>query len=149
MGNPLASAGPSSINNIAHLLTMDTQQQPSPDDTKVDVIHSEFRESQPAALAYVPGTAEERALVRKIDRRMLPMLWWMYVFNYIDRTNIGVSAGSCVGANRISNVRATERQSRWDGGRSSPQLDRLLVSAINLLCRALIFVPQGRRELFD
>lgn len=40
---------------------------------------------------YVPGTAEERALLRKIDLRMLPILWLMYVFNYLDRTNIGVS----------------------------------------------------------
>lgn len=40
---------------------------------------------------YVSGTAEETALVRKIDRHMLPMLWVMYIFNYIDRTNIGVS----------------------------------------------------------
>ncbi|WVQ82889.1 hypothetical protein IAT38_005025 [Cryptococcus sp. DSM 104549] len=38
---------------------------------------------------YVPGTVEEKRLVRKIDRHLLPMLWLMYVFNYIDRTNIG------------------------------------------------------------
>lgn len=31
------------------------------------------------------GSAEERALVRKIDLRLLPMLWVMYIFNYIDR----------------------------------------------------------------
>jgi hypothetical protein len=41
---------------------------------------------------YVSGTPEETALVRKIDRHMLPMLWVMYIFNYIDRTNIGVSS---------------------------------------------------------
>lgn len=40
---------------------------------------------------YVPDTAEEKALVRKIDAHLLPMLWIMYVMNYIDRTNIGVS----------------------------------------------------------
>lgn len=40
---------------------------------------------------YVPGSPEEKALVRKIDRHVLPMLWVMYIFNYIDRTNIGVS----------------------------------------------------------
>ncbi|GFZ47584.1 hypothetical protein JCM24511_05328 [Saitozyma sp. JCM 24511] len=39
--------------------------------------------------AYLEDTLEERALVRKIDRRLLPMLWVMYIFNYIDRTNIG------------------------------------------------------------
>ncbi|WVF68722.1 hypothetical protein IAT40_003494 [Kwoniella sp. CBS 6097] len=38
---------------------------------------------------YVEGTDEEKRLVRKIDRHLLPMLWIMYVFNYLDRTNIG------------------------------------------------------------
>jgi len=38
---------------------------------------------------YTPGTAEEARLVRKIDKRLLPMLWLMYIFNYLDRTNIG------------------------------------------------------------
>lgn len=28
--------------------------------------------------AYVPGTEEEKRLVRKIDRHLLPMLWVMY-----------------------------------------------------------------------
>lgn len=41
--------------------------------------------------AYVPGTDAEKRLVRKIDKHLLPMLWVMYVMNYIDRTNIGVS----------------------------------------------------------
>lgn len=41
---------------------------------------------------YIPDTPEEKALVRKIDRHLLPMLWVMYVMNYIDRTNIGVSS---------------------------------------------------------
>ncbi|RSH85433.1 hypothetical protein EHS25_004829 [Saitozyma podzolica] len=39
--------------------------------------------------AYVEDTPEEKQLVRKIDRHLLPMLWVMYIFNYIDRTNIG------------------------------------------------------------
>ncbi|EKC97229.1 major facilitator superfamily transporter [Trichosporon asahii var. asahii CBS 8904] len=55
---------------------------------------------------YVPDTPEERALVRKIDIHILPMLWVMYIMNYwlhivprlhpptatdaqLDRTNIG------------------------------------------------------------
>jgi hypothetical protein len=44
---------------------------------------------------YVPGTAEERRLVRKMDLHLMPILWVMYIFNYIDRTNIGVSIGLC------------------------------------------------------
>jgi hypothetical protein len=43
-----------------------------------------------AAQEYVPGTPEERRLVRKMDLRLMPILWVMYIFNYIDRTNTGV-----------------------------------------------------------
>ncbi|KAH7134053.1 putative vitamin H transporter [Dactylonectria macrodidyma] len=38
---------------------------------------------------YVPGTAEEKKLVKKIDCFLMPILWIMYILNYIDRTNIG------------------------------------------------------------
>lgn len=37
---------------------------------------------------FVPGTAEEKKLVRKIDCYLMPMLWVMYILNYVDRTNI-------------------------------------------------------------
>lgn len=32
---------------------------------------------------YVPDTPEEKALVRKIDLHILPMLWVMYIMNYV------------------------------------------------------------------
>ncbi|KAK9485766.1 major facilitator superfamily domain-containing protein [Lipomyces starkeyi] len=38
---------------------------------------------------YVPGSAEEKKLLRKIDLALIPCLWIMYVLNYVDRTNIG------------------------------------------------------------
>jgi MFS family permease len=38
---------------------------------------------------YVPGTEEEKKLLRKIDLRLMPILWIMYILNYVDRTNIG------------------------------------------------------------
>jgi hypothetical protein len=37
---------------------------------------------------YVPQSAEEKKLVRKIDLFLMPMLWIMYILNYVDRTNI-------------------------------------------------------------
>jgi hypothetical protein len=37
---------------------------------------------------YVPGTPEEKRLVRRIDLVLLPCLWWMYVLAYLDRGNI-------------------------------------------------------------
>jgi len=37
---------------------------------------------------YQTHPEEERRLVRKIDRRLLPVLTVMYTLNYLDRTNI-------------------------------------------------------------
>ncbi|KAL0930368.1 putative vitamin H transporter [Colletotrichum truncatum] len=39
--------------------------------------------------AYVPNTAEDKKLVWKIDRQLMSVIWVMYIFNYLDRTNIG------------------------------------------------------------
>ena len=46
------------------------------------------RELQQALKDYVPGTDEEKKLLRKIDLCLMPCLWLMYVLNYVDRTNI-------------------------------------------------------------
>ncbi|KAJ0338385.1 hypothetical protein KNSL1_012474 [Colletotrichum chrysophilum] len=46
---------------------------------------------------YVPGTQEEKALVRKIDFYLMPILWIMYILNYVDRTNIVSYCGSPLG----------------------------------------------------
>ncbi|KAI0474031.1 major facilitator superfamily domain-containing protein [Xylariaceae sp. FL0804] len=39
--------------------------------------------------SYVPGSDEEKKLVRKIDLYLLPTIWLMYLLSYMDRTNIG------------------------------------------------------------
>ncbi|KAL1405686.1 hypothetical protein Q8F55_007352 [Vanrija albida] len=38
---------------------------------------------------YIVDPILEAKLVRKIDIRMLPMLWVCYILNYLDRTNVG------------------------------------------------------------
>ena len=38
--------------------------------------------------SYVPGSEEEKKLVRRIDFILLPILWWMYILAYLDRGNI-------------------------------------------------------------
>lgn len=43
---------------------------------------------QEALRNYVPDTDAEKKLVRKIDLRLMPTLWVMYILNYVDRTNI-------------------------------------------------------------
>ncbi|KAL4994663.1 major facilitator superfamily domain-containing protein [Aspergillus recurvatus] len=42
---------------------------------------------------YVPGTEEEKRLVRKIDLYLLPCIWIMYLLSYMDRTK-GCSIGN-------------------------------------------------------
>lgn len=51
-------------------------------------INAEELELQQAIKDYVPNTEAEKKLVRKIDLHLIPILWIMYVLNYIDRTNI-------------------------------------------------------------
>ena len=48
------------------------------EDTKCDV--------QDVIEGYVPGTDEEKKLVRKIDTFLLPTIFLMYLFSYMDRT---------------------------------------------------------------
>lgn len=35
---------------------------------------------------YVSGTDEEKRLLLKIDLYLLPSIWFMYLFSYMDRT---------------------------------------------------------------
>jgi hypothetical protein len=37
---------------------------------------------------YIPGSALEKRLLRKLDFILLPMLWWMYILAYVDRGNV-------------------------------------------------------------
>ncbi|ORY26022.1 MFS transporter [Naematelia encephala] len=41
------------------------------------------------AAQYVPGSDAEKALVRKIDKRIIPCIWGLYTLSYLDRANIG------------------------------------------------------------
>ena len=58
------------------------------------VLHADPRILEAAIPEYVEGTPEEKRLVRKIDLHLLPILQITYIFNYLDRTNIGVSESS-------------------------------------------------------
>jgi hypothetical protein len=40
------------------------------------------------ALNCPEGKAAERRIVRKLDMTLLPMVWILYMFNYLDRNNI-------------------------------------------------------------
>ncbi|KAI1362307.1 major facilitator superfamily domain-containing protein [Xylaria arbuscula] len=53
----------------------------------MDVMDPKVQEDLLAS--YVPGTEEEKRLVRKIDLCLMPTIWLMYLLSYIDRSNIG------------------------------------------------------------
>ncbi|KAF5133875.1 putative transporter [Metarhizium anisopliae] len=56
---------------------------------KMSPVVSTEPELAEALRRYVPHSAEEKKLVRKIDLFLMPILWIMYILNYVDRTNIG------------------------------------------------------------
>jgi hypothetical protein len=71
------------------------------EDPKQDIVHFELDniptknglsaeeiELQTALRNYVPNTEAEKKLRRKIDLHLIPILWIMYILNYVDRTNI-------------------------------------------------------------
>lgn len=47
---------------------------------------TDSKEDSMANDEYVPDTEEEKKLVRKIDLYILPMMWFMYLMSYMDRT---------------------------------------------------------------
>jgi hypothetical protein len=52
---------------------------------------TEMNVSNMASLAatYTPGSPEEKALLWKIDKRIVPCIWGLYTLSYLDRANIG------------------------------------------------------------
>jgi hypothetical protein len=64
------------------LTTVDAQASDHQSDTQVvDGVQERLRN-------YVPGSDEEKRLVRKIDMFMVPTLWFMCILAYVDRNNI-------------------------------------------------------------
>lgn len=50
---------------------------------------SESRIENVAAQAIVVDPATEKALMRKLDRRLIPMVMWLYLMSFMDRVSIG------------------------------------------------------------
>jgi hypothetical protein len=66
--------------DISHVEMEDTPTKVSSDLEEVEL--------QQRLRDYIPNTDAEKKLVRKIDLRLMPILWIMYILNYVDRTNI-------------------------------------------------------------
>lgn len=50
---------------------------------------TEILAAQDEAARWVNGTIEEKRLVRKLDWRILPCTWVLYLLGFLDRANIG------------------------------------------------------------
>lgn len=69
-----------------HKLTESPVQGPSPHSTSRDSITSI---EDASATIQPPPTIDEKALLRKIDTRVIPMLFVLYLAAFLDRVNIG------------------------------------------------------------
>jgi len=54
--------------------------------TEVENVGTKDLGMHTAINGYVPGSEEEKKLVRKIDLYLLPTIWIMYLLSYVDRT---------------------------------------------------------------
>ncbi|TWU75714.1 hypothetical protein ED733_007611 [Metarhizium rileyi] len=70
----------------------------------VSSLASHEHELATALRSYVPRSAEEEKLVRKIDMLLMPILWIMYILNYVDRTNILVTDSQQKGNAKIAGM---------------------------------------------
>ena len=52
-------------------------------------------QAQQIAAQWVDGTPEEKRLKRKLDWRILPCTWVLYLLGYLDRANIGCVKAHC------------------------------------------------------
>ncbi|KAJ8081895.1 hypothetical protein PM082_007741 [Marasmius tenuissimus] len=60
----------------------------SEEDVKTEEVYN-GRTTSPSGETTASWLAEEKKLVRKLDRRILPMVCLLYLFAYLDRTNLG------------------------------------------------------------
>lgn len=52
----------------------------------------DFAQAAELQSQWVEGTIAERRLVRKLDWRILPCCWTLYLLGFLDRANIGYAA---------------------------------------------------------
>ncbi|KAL2839730.1 major facilitator superfamily domain-containing protein [Aspergillus pseudoustus] len=58
-------------------------------DQHVEKVPGDLADAQQLATQWVDGTPEEKKLVRKLDWRILPCTWILYLLGFLDRANVG------------------------------------------------------------
>lgn len=77
--------------NLSQHPTWDKSSEKDADFHSKDGSAADVAEAQQIASQWVDGTAEEKALVRKLDWRILPCTWVLYLLGFLDRANIRYS----------------------------------------------------------
>ena len=57
--------------------------------SELDRKGDDFAHAQQLQLQWAEGTAAEKKLVRKLDWRILPCCWVLYLLGFLDRANVG------------------------------------------------------------
>lgn len=88
-GSTMGSAAP----HIAWETEKQTEEQPStleyvPTNGTVDEVKDATRANSIEALGIPDWQAKEKKIVRRLDMTLLPQLWILYMFNFLNRTNI-------------------------------------------------------------
>jgi hypothetical protein len=63
-----------------------------------------------------PFRRVSRSVVRKLDMTLLPMVWVLYLFNYIDRNNIRCLMSPSFFDSKADSNRAQSSQTCWPRG---------------------------------
>jgi len=56
---------------------------------KLDTPPSETERVENAGSSLAVDAETEKRLLKKLDRRLIPMICWIYLMNFMDRVNIG------------------------------------------------------------
>ena len=70
--------------------------EPSQKDNNADKSEPSATEDVREACNSDPPTVDEKALLRKLDLRLVPWLALLYLLNFLDRSSIGNAKVSCV-----------------------------------------------------
>lgn len=100
------------------------------DKEKKDICSKEIENAGPDAPFYAPE--EEKALVRKIDLVLLPMVWIMYLLSYMDRTKY---VSSFNWEQPLTGGQYWKCKDLRHGNRSEPDVERILHLLGRLLYR--------------
>jgi hypothetical protein len=144
----MSNTQPKDASGTAHLERAQTTASINSTDTgaKKENFHIETdmaaaeAEAREFAANWVDGTLEEKRLIRKLDWRILPCCWILYLLGFLDRANIGYEFTFLVGLYQGKVANTMHRNAKTGGlerdfGLTSSQYSIIvLVFFVSYLC---------------